>query len=226
MKLLLVEDETGLAESIIGYFSEDGTVCELAGDYGSGSEKICMYDYDCILLDLSLPGGDGLRLLEELKRMDKQEGVLIISARNSLDDRLKGLNLGADDYLTKPFHLSELKARVIAIVRRKQFGGSNRVIFNEIAADLLAMNVTVKGVKITLTRKEFDLLVYLVANQGKVVSKNAIAEHLWGDEMDLSDRFDFIYTHIKNLRKKLVEAGAKDYLKSMYGVGYKFGSEE
>ncbi|WP_342327389.1 response regulator transcription factor [Pedobacter sp. FW305-3-2-15-E-R2A2] len=222
MKLLLVEDEQSLRESILTYFSAEGNICEVACDYRAAIEKINLYSYDCILLDLSLPGGEGMEILRALKKMNKNDGVLIISARHSLDDKVDGLNLGADDYLVKPFHLSELQARVTAIVRRKSFDGNNTIVFNEISIDTLAMKVKVNTNSLNLTKKEFDLLVYFIANQRKVVTKNAIAEHLWGDEIDLSDDFDFIYTHIKNLRKKLIEAGCQDYIKSMYGVGYKF----
>lgn len=225
MKILVVEDELALLESIIDYFIGEGNICEHATDFNSANEKISMYRYDCILLDLGLPGGDGLKLLSKLKELKKNDGVLIISARNSLDDRLAGLNLGADDYLVKPFHLSELKARATAIVRRKNFNGENVVAFHEISIDISSSRVTVNETQVTLTRKEFDLLVYFIANKNKVVTKNAIAEHLWGDEMDMSDDFDFIYTHVKNLRKKLMEAGAKDYLHSVYGIGYKFNDQ-
>jgi DNA-binding response OmpR family regulator len=221
MKLLLIEDEQSLRESMVSYFKEEGNVCEIAIDYHSAIEKINLYQYDCILLDLTLPGGDGLQILSEIKRANRKEGILIISARHSLDDKLNGLDLGADDYLVKPFHLSELKARVMAIVRRKSFSGSNILIFNEIQINIMAMEVKVNDKLLNLTKKEYDLLIYFLSNKGKVITKNAIAEHLWGDEIDLSDDFDFIYTHIKNLRKKIVEAGAKDYIKSMYGVGYK-----
>lgn len=224
MKVLLIEDEQALRESIIAYFTEEGNICETAGDYESALAKINLYEYDCIVLDLTLPGGDGLEILSQLKQLNKKDGVLIISARHSLDDKLSGLNLGADDYLVKPFHLSELKARVTAIVRRKSFDGNNLIIFKEINIDGLAMKVNVAEKTLVLTRKEYDLLIYFIANQNKVITKNALAEHLWGDEMDLSDHFDFIYTHIKNLRKKLLEAGCRDYIKSMYGVGYKFGA--
>jgi len=224
MKVLLIEDEQALRESIIAYFTEEGNICETAADYAAALAKINLYQYDCIILDLTLPGGDGLEILSQLKQLNKKDGVLIISARHSLDDKLSGLNLGADDYLVKPFHLSELKARVTAIVRRKSFDGNNLIIFNEIYIDGLAMKVSIEEKQLVLTRKEYDLLIYFIANQNKVITKNAIAEHLWGDEMDLSDHFDFIYTHIKNLRKKLLEADCKDYIKSMYGVGYKFGA--
>lgn len=222
MKILLIEDEEPLRESIVSYLKGEGNLCEVAIDYGGALEKINLYSYDCILLDLNLPGGDGLEILREIKKMNKQEGVLIISARNSLDDRLNGLDLGADDYLVKPFHLSELKARIMAVIRRKNFSGNNIISFNEIYIDVMGMEVKVRDKLLALTKKEYDLLIYFISNQGKVIAKNAIAEHLWGDEIDLSDDFDFIYTHIKNLRKKLVEVGAKDYIKSMYGVGYKF----
>ena len=224
MKILVIEDEQALLNSIIEYFKGEGAVCEQARDFHTAVEKINLYSYDCILLDLGLPGGEGLDLLRRLKELKKQDGVLIISARHALDDKLSGLNLGADDYLVKPFHLSELQARVSAITRRKNFNGENVIAFQEIHINVSSMVVLVNQRPVTLTRKEFDLLVYFLANKDKVVSKIAIAEHLWGDEMDLSDDFDFIYTHVKNLRRKLVEVGSTDYLRSVYGIGYKFGS--
>ncbi len=223
MKILVIEDEPALLESILAYFTGEGNICEYASDFAAANEKISLYSYDCILLDLGLPGGEGLELLTRLKQLKKRDGVLIISARHSLDDKLTGLDLGADDYLVKPFHLSELKARVSAIIRRKNFDGNNEILFNEITVDVSAMKITVKGNQVILTKKEFDLLVYFLSNRNKVVTKNAMAEHLWGDEMDLSDDFDFIYTHVKNLRRKLIEAGSADYLRSVYGIGYKFG---
>ena len=219
---MIVEDEPVLRDSIKQYFSEEGSICELSADYNSALEKINMYAYDCILLDIGLPNGSGLKLLQHLKAMEKEEGVLIISARNSLDDKIMGLDLGADDYLVKPFHLAELKARVMAIYRRKSFNGNNVLNYNEITVDLPAMSVKVNGVDIALTKKEFDILVYFMANKGKVIAKNAIAEHLWKDEIDMADSFDFIYTHIKNLRKKLHDHSGNDYFKSIYGIGYKF----
>ncbi|MGY3053807.1 DNA-binding response OmpR family regulator [Pedobacter sp. UYEF25] len=222
MKLLIVEDELPLLRSIQSYFTEEGNICEYATNLLTASEKIALYKYDCILLDLGLPDGDGLTLLKELKAVNNKAGILIISAKNSLDDKLAGLNLGADDYLVKPFHLSELMARVSAIIRRKHFDGENIIQFNEIYVNASAKTVSVNDTSLTLTKKEFDLLIYFLANKGKVVSKNAIAEHLWGDEIDVVDNFDFIYTHIKNLRKKLLEAGSKDYMNSIYGIGYKF----
>jgi DNA-binding response OmpR family regulator len=222
LKILIIEDEEGLRESIEEYFSEDGNVCETAANFAMALSKINMYRYDCILLDITLPGGSGMDLLKEIKAHNYPDGVLIISAKNSLDDRLDGLNLGADDYLVKPFHLSELKARVSAIIRRKTFSGSNLLLFNELTIDLLAKEVKVGPSPVKLTRKEYALLLYFIANKGKVVSKNAIAEHLWGDGIDMANNFDFIYSHIKNLRKKLLEGGCHDYIQAAYGMGYKF----
>jgi DNA-binding response OmpR family regulator len=222
LKLLIIEDEQGLRESIERYFTEEGIVCESCSDLETAISKTNIYHYDCILLDIGLPDGDGFTLLEHLKANGKNEGVLIISARNSLDNKVKGLNLGADDYLTKPFHLAELKARIAAIFRRKAFNTNHILNYDQVSIDLQAREVTVNDTPIVLTRKEYDMLLYFIANKGKVISKNAIAEHLWGDEIDLIDSFDFIYTHIKNVRKKLMEATQKDYIKSVYGVGYKF----
>jgi DNA-binding response OmpR family regulator len=222
MKILIIEDEKGLRESIEEYFMEAGNICETASNYQEAVVKVSLYTYDCILLDITLPGGSGIEILKHLKHTDHTDGVLIISAKNSLDDRLEGLDLGADDYLVKPFHLSELKARVSAIIRRKTFSGNNLLIFNEITIDLQAKTVKVNNNAVKLTRKEYALLLYFIANKGKVVSKNAIAEHLWGDGIDMANNFDFIYSHIKNLRKKLLEADSHDYIQASYGMGYKF----
>jgi DNA-binding response OmpR family regulator len=225
LKLLIIEDEQGLRENITAYFNEDGNICESCNCLSAALDKLACYDYDCILLDIGLPDGEGFAVLEYLKAQMKNEAVLIISARNSLDDKIKGLNIGADDYLTKPFHLAELKARVVAIYRRIAFQTNNKLIFNEISINLLGRSVEVNEIPVILTRKEYDMLLYFIANKGKVISKSAIAEHLWGDEMDMHDHFDFIYTHIKNLRKKLLDANSNDYLKSIYGIGYKFMAE-
>jgi DNA-binding response OmpR family regulator len=222
LKILVIEDEEGLRESIEEYFTEDGNICEIAHNYQTALSKVNLYRYDCILLDITMPDGNGIDILKNIKENNHPDGVLIISAKNSLDDRLDGLNLGADDYLVKPFHLSELKARVTAIIRRKTYGGSNQLIFNEITIDLLSKEVKVGKQPLKFTRKEYALLLYFLANKGKVVSKNAIAEHLWGDGIDMANNFDFIYSHIKNIRKKLMEAGCKDYIQAAYGMGYKF----
>jgi DNA-binding response OmpR family regulator len=222
VKILIVEDEAGLRDSIESYFTGSDSVCETANDFASALAKVSIYRYDCVILDLTLPNGNGLDIVKHLKEHDHNDGVLIISAKNSLDDRLTGLDLGADDYLTKPFHLSELRSRVTAIVRRRSFNGSSHLKFNEINIDLDAKAVKVNEAVVKFTRKEYSLLIYFIANKGKVVSKSAIAEHLWGDSIDIADNFDFIYSHIKNIRKKLVEAGANDYIQAAYGMGYKF----
>ena len=222
MKLLIIEDEQGLRESMERYFTEEGIICESCDTLNVAINKISLYQYDCILLDIGLPDGDGFALLEHLKSTGENVGVLIISARNSLENKIKGLNLGADDYLTKPFHLAELKARVEAVFRRKAFNSANILHYEDITINLLGREVEANAIPIALTRKEYDMLLYFIANKGKVISKNAIDEHLWGDEIDLIDSFDFIYTHIKNIRKKLMDTAHKDYIKSVYGVGYKF----
>ncbi|PTQ96546.1 DNA-binding response OmpR family regulator [Mucilaginibacter yixingensis] len=222
MKLLFIEDEPVLLDSIRNYFSEDGNICETATNLLTAREKISRYEYDCIVLDIGLPDGNGLEVLRYIKEMDKDEGVLIVSGRNSLDDRLSGLNLGADDYIIKPFHLAELKARIMAVHRRRAFKGSNLLQYDAISINLDSMEVRVGDHLVTLTRKEYDMLVYFIANKGKVITRNAIADHLWHDEVDLAESFDFIYTHIKNLRKKMLDHCGKDYFKTVYGIGYKF----
>ena len=220
MKILIIEDEKALSESIAAYLKSEDYVCEVVSTFTKAMEKTEQYEYDCILLDITLPGGSGLEILKELKANNKLDGVLIISAKNSIDDKVKGLMLGADDYLPKPFHLSELSARIAAIIRRKNFAGNNLLKFKDITIDTIAKTVLVDESQLELTRKEYELLLYFVSNKKRVISKNAIAEHLWGDSMEGNN--DFIYTHIKNLRKKLIDAGNADYIKSVYGMGYKF----
>ena len=222
MKILIIEDERELSRSICSYLDGENYICETAADFATAMEKISLYEYACIVLDITLPGGSGLELLSELKAGRKTDGVLIISAKNSLQDKITGLKNGADDYLTKPFHLPELAARISAIIRRKNFSGNDTVIFDEITLDTQEKTVLVKNKAVDLTRKEYELLLYFISNKNKVISKGAIAAWLWGDEMDMNDNYDFIYTHIKNLRKKLLQAGCPDYLKSIYGMGYKF----
>ncbi len=222
MKVLIIEDEKEISQSICEYLANEQFICETALNYKTALEKISLYEYTCIILDIGLPGGSGLDILQKLKSDNNTDGVLIISARDSLDDKVAGLKAGADDYLTKPFHLSELGARVAAIIRRKSFNGKNSITFDELTLDLYDKTAKVNDLVIDLTRKEYDLLLYFLSNKNKVISKNAIAEHLWGDNMDLADNYDFIYTHIKNLRKKLLQAGCPDYIKSIYGMGYKF----
>ncbi|WP_019991025.1 response regulator transcription factor [Rudanella lutea] len=224
MKLLLIEDEPELASSIAEYLTAQGYGCERAATYRQAVDKIEGHAYDCILLDLMLPDGSGLRLLEELKAQGKSDGVIIISANGSLDDKIRGLQIGADDYLTKPFHLAELAARVHSLIRRRQFGAANLVSQHELELDLLAKTVRVHGQPLALTKTEYDLLLYLVGNKNRVISKSTLAEHLSGDWADLLDSHDFVYAHIKNLKKKLQAAGCRPYLKTLYGTGYKWES--
>ncbi len=225
MKILIIEDEQEIAQSIKNYFKTNGFQCETAENYALALNKIENYDYDCILLDLMLPDGDGFNILKELKSKNKTDGVIIISAKETLDTRIEGFNLGADDFLTKPFHLSELLVRIQALIRRKNFQGNNNIIFNEISIDILSKTVTIKDKKLDLTKKEIDLLLFLIGNNNKVLSKGAIAEHLSGDMADMLDNHDFIYAHIKNLKKKLSVAGSGDYIKTIYGLGYKWENE-
>ena len=225
MKLLLIEDEKELALSIQKYLTDKDFVCEWVYDKKNAIEKISIYDYDCILLDLMLPDGNGFDILKELKHQNKAEGIIIISAKETLETRIEGLENGADDYLTKPFHLSELLVRIQALIRRKNFNGNNIVVFNEISIDILSKTVKVNNKPIDITKKEIDLLLYLIGNENRVLSKSAIAEHLSGDMADMLDNHDFVYAHIKNLKKKLNDAGSGDYIKSVYGLGYKWKNE-
>lgn len=222
MKILIIEDEKELSKSIVTYLKQENYLCEIASDFKTAMDKTESFDYDCILLDISLPDGNGLTVLKELKANKKTDGVIIISAKNSIDDRIAGLNLGADDYLAKPFHLSELSARISAVIRRRRFDGNKIIVLNEITIDTVAKMVAIHHIGLDLTRKEYDLLLYLVSNKNRVISKNAIAESISGEGADLYDNFDFIYAHMKNLKKKLTAAGCEDYIKSIYGMGYKF----
>lgn len=222
MKLLIVEDESALLEEMRAFLEKENYICETASNFTEADEKLSVYHYDVALIDITLPGGSGLKLIETLKHQNTDTGIIIISARNSLDDKLTGLNLGADDYITKPFHLSELNARVKAVLRRRKFEGATKIIFNEF--ELLADQGTVKvnGKSLMLTKKEFEMLLFFISNKNRLLTRESIAEHLWGDNIDLADNFDFIYTHINNLRKKIMKSGGKDYIKTVYGIGYKF----
>jgi DNA-binding response OmpR family regulator len=222
MKILIIEDEQELKKVVHSYFQKEGFICETACSFQEADEKLALYNYDVALVDITLPGGSGLQLIDKLKKQKTDTGIIIISARNSLDDKLTGLDLGADDYLTKPFHLSELNARVKAVLRRRKFDGATNIVFNEIEIQPEEGSVKIGGINIVLTKKEFELLLFFISNKNRLLTRESIAEHLWGDNIDLADNYDFIYTHINNLRKKIMKAGGNDYVKTVYGMGYKF----
>jgi len=204
------------------YLENEDFICEKATNFFDAEDKLISFNYDVVILDITLPDGSGIDLLKMIKEKDAKVGVLIVSAKDSLDDKLKGLDLGADDYITKPFHLAELNSRINSLLRRQKFDGSDMITFNEIEIDPTSKEVTIDNKLIELTKKEYNLLLYFIANKNKVVTKESIAEHLWGDEIEMADSYDFIYTHLGNLRKKIKKYGANDYVKTMYGLGYKF----
>lgn len=225
MKILIIEDEPSLRELIQRSLEKERYVVEAAADFQSGLRKIEDYDYDCVLLDIMLPDGNGLNLLEQLKKMRKRENVIIISAKDSLDDKVLGLELGADDYLPKPFHLAELNARIKSVIRCQRRDGEMDIRLANIRIVPDTFQVFVDDKEIELNRKEYDILLYFANRPGRLVNKNTLAESVWGDHIDQVDNFDFIYAQIKNLRKKLKDAGALAELKAVYGFGYKMTVE-
>jgi len=224
LKILVIEDETNLRETIVSFLEEEGYCCEQANNKMQGSEKLNLYEYDCILVDVGLPDGNGLSLIKEIKEVHPGTGIIIISAKNSLDDKIKGLDLGSDDYLAKPFHLSELNSRIKSLFRRIKFSGKNETTIGKLHIFPENRQVFVNDKLINLTKKEFDLLIFFVTNPKRVLTKESIAEHLWGDFADSYDSFDFVYSQIKNLRKKLLEKTGIDYFQNVYGTGYTFNS--
>ncbi|MBX5438165.1 MAG: response regulator transcription factor [Thermoflavifilum sp.] len=222
MKILIVEDEKALQQSMIQYLQAAGFQCASAGDFRQALHLLDEVDYDAIVLDIMLPDGDGLTLLKILKEDKKQEGVIVVSARGDVDDRILGLKLGADDYLAKPFHMAELAARLYAIIRRKQFQGMNNLQAGDIYVNLERREVCVNGYAVNLTRKEYDLLLFFLANKNRVITRQALAEHLCQEHQDWFDDYDLVYAHVKNLKKKLAEKGCTDCIKSVYGIGYRF----
>lgn len=225
MKLLIIEDEKKLSDSIVAYLSGEKYLCEQAFTFQDALLKVRVYDYDCILLDLMLPGGNGLDILREIRARQDPAGVIIVSAKDSLDDKVLGLEIGADDYLAKPFHLAELSMRIYAVIRRREFSASNIMKDNGITIDLLKKTVSANGKPIVLTKSEYELLLFFISNKNRVVSKSALAEHLSGEMADMMDSIDFVYTHIKNLKSKLAKAGIKDCIKNVYGMGYKYETD-
>ena len=221
MKILIIEDEQDMLQNMKDFLEKENFVVETADSVFEAQNKIGVYSYDCILLDINLKDGSGFSLLEDLKKNNIEDGVIIVSARNSLDDKLEGLNLGADDYLAKPFHMSELNARVKAVLRRRQFKGNNKIIIGNLSIDLDEHEVSIDEKPLNLNRKEFEILLFFTSNQNRLVNKSALAEHVWGDHIDQADSFEFIYSQIKNLRKKLKAADADIEIKAVYGIGYK-----
>jgi DNA-binding response OmpR family regulator len=221
MKILIVEDEPSLREIMRTYLERERYVVEIAATYSEATLKIALYDYDCILLDIMLPDGNGLDLLRSLDREGKRGNVIIISAKGDIEDKVLGLELGADDYLAKPFHLAELSARIRSLLRRKKFSGERFIEAGNVRIDPVAFGVTIAGTVVELSRKEYDILLYFVEREGRLVDKESLVENVWGDNIDQADSFDFVYAHIKNLRKKMREADADVEIKAVYGLGYK-----
>jgi len=224
MKVLIIEDEEEMLQNMKQTLEKEDYLVETATDYDSAFLKIGVYEYDCILLDISLPGKNGLEILKELKKRRISDGVIIVSAKNSLDDKLEGLHLGADDYLPKPFHMAELNARIKAIFRRRNLKGNTFIQIENLKIDIEDRIAFIEGEELLLNRKEFDILFYLTSNRNRLVNKTALAEHVWGDHIDQTDSFDFIYSQIKNLRKKLKAHRAQIEVKAIYGIGYKLVS--
>lgn len=226
MKILVVEDEKSLRDVIVESLEKERYVVEIASDFTEASYKVNDYDYDCVLLDITLPGGSGLDILRMLKSSKKNEGVIIISAKDSIDDKVVGLDLGADDYLAKPFHLAELHARVKSVIRRKQMDGNMLLQMGNLSLNPQTFHVEVAGKELSLNRKEYDLLYYFISNPNRVLNKTTLVEAVWGDYADQADSLDFVYSQVKNLRKKLVSIGADVELKAVYGFGYKLISKD
>ena len=221
MKILIIEDEKDMRQNMQATLEKEDFLVELVATYQEAISKIGVYDYDCILLDIGLPDGNGLEILKTLKNKGYSDSVIIVSAKDSLDDKVYGLELGADDYLSKPFHMAELNARVKAVLRRRKMDGNNLHQIGNVTIDIDSHQVKVDGEELELNRKEYDVLFYLCTNQNRLVSKSALAEHVWGDYIDQTDNFDFIYSQIKNLRKKLLDKNAGLEIKAVYGIGYK-----
>lgn len=222
MKILIIEDEKDLVEIMKNYLGSEGFLCESASSYFEAEDSLSVFKYDIIILDLTLPGGDGLDLIKLIKERNKEAGLLIVSAKNSLDDKIRGLDMGADDYISKPFHLAELNSRIKSLARRRYFDGTNELIFNEIKINVESNEISVNGEIIDLTKTEYDILLYFMVNRNKLITRESIAEHAWGDSISYADNFDFVYSHIKNLRKKIREKNGGNYIHNLYGIGYKF----
>jgi DNA-binding response OmpR family regulator len=225
MKILLIEDESTLAQTIMSLLLKEGFTAQWVSGYQAAINKIEEETYDCFLVDISLPDGNGLNIVRHLKKNNADSGIIIITARNSVNDRIEGLDLGADDYLSKPFHLAELNSRIKAVLRRRKYAGLKTLEIDNLKIIPDNFQVLVNDVLIDFTRKEFDLLLFLASNKNRVLTRDSIAEHIWNNYNDSSYSFDFLYSHVKNIRKKLIENGCKDYIHSVYGIGYKFSTD-
>lgn len=221
MKILLIEDEKGLREVIRQSLEKEKFIVETVATFNDGFDKLGCYEYDCVVVDIMLPDGNGLDLVSEIKALHKQEAIIIISAKDAVEDKVRGLDIGADDYLSKPFHLAELHARIKSAIRRKSHNGDNLIRWNNVTLSPEQRTVTVNDTELTLNRKEFDLLYYFITNPNRLINKTALAEYVWGDYIDQADNLDFVYSQIKNLRKKLKDATAEIDIQAVYGIGYK-----
>ncbi len=221
MKILIIENEYELRNVIKQSLEQEKYIIEMAENYQKGLDKVISFDYDCILLDIILPDGNGMDLLKEIKREKKNDCVIIISAKDSIDDKVNGLELGADDYLTKPFHLAELNARIKSVLRRNNHNGQQMIQWNNVSLSPENRSVFIDSTSLDLTKKEFDLLYYFIINPNRLITKTSIAEHIWGDYMDEADNLDLVYSQVKNLRKKLKDLNADITIQAVYGMGYK-----
>ncbi len=226
MKVLVIEDNVELLRDIKSFLEEEGNICEIASNYRSANDKIGYFPYDILVVDITLPDGNGLDIIKAIKKENIDMGIIIISAKNAVGDKIHGLEIGADDYLTKPFYLAELNARIKSLFRRKAYHGSREILFNEIKIKPDSLEVFVDDHLLNLTKKEFDIIHFFVVNRHRLLTKEAIAEHLWGDDIEMVDSYKFIYTHLANLRKKIAQLGGNDYIQSIYSVGYKFTDRE
>lgn len=226
MKILIIEDEPSLREIISGVLIKEHYTVETAATAAEAVDKLGIYEYDCILLDIMLPDGNGLELLKHFKASHKADSIIIISAKDSIDDKVKGLELGADDYLAKPFHIAELIARIRSVIRRKYNNGDTVIEVGNVNIYPDKNIVKVNNITLNLSRKEYDILHYFANRQGHMITKETLAEAVWGDMIDQCDNFDFIYAQLKNLRKKLEDAGTDIEIKTIYGFGYKMNSKQ
>ena len=221
MKILVVEDQIPLLTQIEKLISKEGYVCETASDFKIAWEKVWSFSYDLLVVDINLPGGSGLEIIRKVKNEHPKTAIIVISARDSIANKIEGLEIGADDYITKPFEMAELLARIKSVLRRYFFQGDSTITYGDITLDTNNQSVVVNGTQLDLTKSEYKILLFFFSNEGRVLTREGMAEHVWGDHMDLADSFDFIYSHIKNLRKKIRDAGGVDPIKVVYGVGYK-----